>query len=304
MSQEQGCSMEIFLGDTFDRPDIDAESVTALSEIHWNKGITRHFIVGNHESGMASLRYNSTQILHKVGMIEDKPLLQPFDGTVDVLFLPYITEDERKPLSEYLANRKEGKRLLVCSHNDLKNFQMGAFLSKTGFDVDDIASNCDLYLNGHLHNCGWVGKKICNVGVLCGQNFSEDAFKYEHHVAILDTDTFEIRFFENPYAINFYKLEINSRNDFGKIDRIKENAVVSIKCPKEFKDELRQTLDADPRILTYKMTISVETAATNSCENKLELGGLDYLGKFREFILDNLGNNEVVQEELGEVCKQ
>lgn len=304
LAREQGCLEEIFLGDTFDKPELDAESITALSEVEWNKDArARHFIVGNHESGMASLRYNSTQILHKMGVIEDSPFLYPYDDNLEILFLPYITEDERKPLAEYLKGRDASKRILVCSHNDIKGFQMGAFLSKTGFDLSEIEASCNLYLNGHLHNCGWPSKKVCNVGVLCGQNFSEDAFKYGHHVAIVDTDTLDVRFFENPHALNFYKIDIMHKEDFNCIKNIKKYAVASVKCPNGLKDELRAILDNDPRILTYKMAITIEASNGEACEAKPELGGLDYLDRFKEFILANVGDNDIVREELTEVCK-
>ena len=196
ISKEYGCEEEIFLGDTFDKPDLTAEEISALTEIDWcSKPRVRHFIVGNHESDIASLNHNSTQILHKVGVIEDTPYIYPVDETTEFLFLPYITEDNRKPISEYMKNRVKEKKLIVFSHNDIKDFQMGMFLSKTGFAIKDIEDNCALYINGHLHNGGWVSpRKILNLGNLTGQNFSEDAFKYEHHIGILDTDTLEIKF--------------------------------------------------------------------------------------------------------------
>ena len=58
------CDEEIFLGDFFDKPDLNAEEISALSEIEWSHyPRIRHFIVGNHESGIASLVYSSTKSL-------------------------------------------------------------------------------------------------------------------------------------------------------------------------------------------------------------------------------------------------
>ena len=139
ISKEYGCEEEIFLGDFFDKPDLTSEEITALSEVKWNNSTRiKHFVVGNHESGVASLVYNSTQILHGLGSIEDEPYIYPAAKDTSFLFLPYITEDNRKSLSEYIKERYPDTKLIVFSHNDIKDFQMGAFLSKTGFEISDI----------------------------------------------------------------------------------------------------------------------------------------------------------------------
>ena len=304
ISEEYKCDEEIFLGDTFDKPDLTAEEISALSEVCWSKNPrVRHFIVGNHESGIASLKYNSTQILHKVGVIEDTPYVYPADVNIDFLFLPYITEDNRKPLAEYLQDRYyKDKKLIAFSHNDIKDFQMGMFLSKTGFGIEDIENNCDLYINGHLHNGGWVTNKILNLGNLCGQNFSEDAFKYEHHVAILDTDTLEIKFIENPYALNFYKLEINEEVNIGQLEFLKDNAVVSIKCEESLKTKLEEVLSKDIKLLCSKI-IYYSKEVTGTLESISELQTVDHLEKFKQYVVDKLGKSEVVLAELSEVCK-
>ena len=69
---------------------------------------------------------------------------------------------------------------------------------------------------------------------LTGQNFTEDAFNHSHRVGILDTETLKMTFYENPYAYNFYKIEIDSERDLEKLNSLKTNSVVSIKC----KDDL------------------------------------------------------------------
>ena len=301
ISKEYGCEEEVFLGDTFDKPDLTAEEISALSEVNWcSNPRIRHFIVGNHESDIASLEHNSTQILHKVGVIEDTPNIYPVDDATEFLFLPYITEDNRKPISEYMKNRVKEKNLIVFSHNDIKNFQMGAFLSKTGFDIDDIEANCALYINGHLHNGSWVTMKILNLGILCGQNFGEDASKYEHHVAILDTDTLSIEFVENPYAINFYK--IDSEKNIGLLEDLKGNAVVSIRCESSLREALEKDL-SKLNLLGSKVCYYNKIVNTESTVNITELQTTNHLEKFIKYVTEKLGKTEVVLEELSEVCK-
>jgi len=299
VSAEHGCSMEVFLGDTFDKPDLTAEEITALSEVKWNGAAEdRHFIVGNHESGLSSLAYNSTQVLHKVGVVESSPRRLSLDDGADALFLPYITEDDRRPIADY-AGEPNGKRLVVFSHNDIKNFQMGPFLSKTGFDIEDIEGCCDLYLNGHLHNGGWVTEKILNVGILSGQNFGEDAFKYGHHVVILDTETMGMEFIENPFALNFYKIDV-AESGLSAIGSVKPNAVLAIKCPDRMKDGLIDALgEAEP--VAYRITY-VKEQSQQSVGDAKALGKGDHLAQFQSYVLTVLGQSEAVREELQEVC--
>ena len=303
ISTEYGCEEEIFLGDTFDKENLTAEELTALSEVEWNHtSRLKHFIVGNHESGISSLVYNSTQALYRLGAVEDVPYLYPLDDKTEILFLPYIVEDNRRPLKEYLEDRDTSKKLIVFSHNDIKDFQMGMFISKTGFSMDEIGRLSDIYINGHLHNGSWISDKILNLGVLCGQNFSEDAFKYEHHIAILDTDTLKVEFIENPYALNFYKIDIEKESDLKVLDRIKDNAVISIKCLETLKESLMKKLENNSKIVTYKVIYTRERTDVE-VEDTIDLGSNDHLKQFKDFIIELLGNTDVVKEELMEVCK-
>ena len=282
IAKEYGCEEEIFLGDTFDKPDLSSEEITAISEINWNKSSRlKHFIVGNHESGVSSLKYNSTQILHRLGVVEDTPYIYPLDDKTEFLFLPYITEDNRKPLVEYLEGRDKNKKLIVFSHNDIKDFQMGAFLSKTGFTIDEIHDNCSLYINGHLHNAGFVSSKIINLGVLCGQNFSEDAFKYEHHIMILDTDTLEYEFIENPYALNFYKIQIDKKEDINALYKLKPNAILTIKCIDILEEMTRKVISSIKDIIEYRIIQYSKDIIGDT--NEIVINAVDHLDQFKKY---------------------
>ena len=69
---------------------------------------------------------------------------------------------------EYLGNSSKGK--IIFSHNDIAGMNLGHFTSKDGFSIDEINDNCVLFINGHLHNSSWVGRKykIYNAGNLTG----------------------------------------------------------------------------------------------------------------------------------------
>ena len=295
LALDKGCESVLYLGDFFDKPDLFGEEITMLNSINWNS-LKHYFIVGNHESDVASLEYNSTEALRKNNFeIITKPTI--IDNMV---LLPYITEDSRLPLKEYL---KGTSKPIVFSHNDIKGIRYGKYESKTGFELNEIEDLTSLYINGHLHNGAWVTKKVLNLGILCGQNFGEDAFIYNHNVMVLDNNDLSYELIENPNAINFYKIEINKEEDINCIKNIKNYAVISIKCANNLKDKVKEMLDKDSRVLLYKLIIFVEASEVEASDNSVELKGLDYIDRFKEFIIDNMGNDVIVMEELEEVCK-
>ena len=201
------CDFVVYLGDFFDRSDIEAEEMTALKEVCWN--FKQHYLlVGNHEVFNRSLE--DTGLFNNTARVFDLMNFAVFpevwnlkkDG-VRFIFLPYQTEKNALDLNT--IPKYEGKTV-IFSHNDLQ-IRYGAYLSTSGYSVEDIEKNCDLFINGHIHNFSTVGKKIVNLGNLTGQNFGEDALIYPHRIAFLDTDTMELTYEENPYAFNFYKVE-------------------------------------------------------------------------------------------------
>lgn len=293
---KENCAYIFNLGDTFDKPIINAMEATAVQEIKW-ANIPHFILVGNHDSNVASLEYSSVSILKKYGFrIIDKPISEKIEG-VSFTFLPYITQNNRKPLKEYLNTDHD----IVLSHNDIAGFNFGGFISKDGFDVKEIENSCSLFLNGHLHNSAFLSKKILNVGNLCGQNFSEDAFKYKHGVWILNTADNSLKFYENPYSFNFYKLNWTD-NIATDLDKLKPNSCVVIKCERKFQNELKEKLTHYPNILNSRIILSEKEHDTQDTLT-ITLEKVDHLKLFCDTMREYLGNDEIVNAELAEVCK-
>lgn len=303
VSKDKNCDEVICLGDFFDRSDLTAEEISALKEINWNKDVIHHFIVGNHESGVSSLIYNSTDALNKPNfIIEFKANKYDKDEFADLYFIPYIIEDERKDLKTYLTDIDPNKKHIIFSHNDLKGVQYGAVESKEGFTIPEIEANCDYFINGHIHNGKWITSKILNLGNLTGQCFNEDAFTYTHSICILDTETLQIEFIQNPFAFNFCKIEVHTEEDLKLFDKVKPNSVISIKCLEKYVDKVKEILNTNSNIIESKTIIQREIVDVGTGET-VELGSSDYLQQFYDFAVERLGKNEVVLHELSEVCK-
>lgn len=295
------CDMVVYLGDFFDSSELNSEEITALNRVKWND-VYHYFLVGNHEMGINDLSYSSSHLfqLIKNGYIVDSPM-SISDEDCNICFFPYLLEDHRESFSDYMnvhQYKVEGKKNIVFSHNDIAGVQMGKFISQSGFDIDELSTECDIFINGHLHNGGIVKDKVINIGNLTGQNFSEDAFKYEHVACILDTDTLQCEVYENPYATNFYKLDTTTDNI--DLSLLKSNAVITLKVAEDKQEYYRNICDRSDNILAYRIIIA-PSQASPGVSNSKEIIAVNHLDKFSEYVLANIGNSDLIKEELQEV---
>lgn len=302
LAQSHSCDSILCLGDFFDKSDLTSEELTALNQIQWC-GIPHTYLVGNHEMGRSSLEYSSAHLFnlgHNSIVIDNQQ--NYVVGNTEICFLPYICEYGRGALAEYFTFQLPPERRIIFSHNDIKGIQMGTFLSTEGFDIDDIKQNCRLFLNGHLHNYTQYGN-IINIGNLTGQNFSEDATRYSHYAIILDTETFEIQYFENPYAFNFYKLDLTGQSDAvieRQLTSVKSNSVITVKVD-ETKDKLvNSIIQANSNIIESRVILNLISDETESKPVTVEIG-TDHLSQFRDYIEAELGTSTFVLEELNKV---
>lgn len=290
------CDSIVYLGDFFDTESLNSVEITALNDVVWSTNIYHEFLCGNHEMGKADLFYNSANILN---LIKNSDVITTPTKTMiddcEICYLPYILEDDRKSLVDYFGTTNNKR--VILSHNDIAGMQMGQFKSKQGFDINEIASNCTYFINGHIHNEGKVADNIYNIGNLTGQNFSEDGFKYNHSVFILDTDTMKIQVFDNPYAVYFYKDDWTGGIPFD--NPYKNFAVISVKVSEDTIDDAKQFIKDNPNIIESRVLL--EPKLCTDMDKKEELS-VDHLQKFREFIFSKLDNTELLQEEMEKIC--
>lgn len=308
---ETGCGCIVILGDFFDKPDLTAEEISAFKEIQW--AALPHFILtGNHEMALNDLSYSSAQLLSLIPMatVINKPfwIRAGRDNlNVKLLFLPYILESNRQSFSYYKNHTSclyddrfiedEDSKLVVFSHNDIQGIRYGQFESKIGFNVSEISDNCDLYINGHLHNQEQINNKIINLGNLTGQNFSEDALKYAHCFGIVDLDTLTLSCIVNPYAFNFYKVEINSIEDFKQILKFTENAVISAKVKESLINDFKLFIQ-DNNINPVNCRIVTVRDVVENTNTDNPIITVDHIEQFKNYILENVGSSDVILQEL------
>lgn len=307
LALDKGCTRVVCLGDFFDKENLNSEELSALNEIKWSHNLEHYFLVGNHEMGLSNLQYNSAKVFNMVKYCQtiSSPQYFPYSN---MLFIPYDLKSSDKSLKDYFADidyfkhNAIPKNLIIFSHNDIKGIQYGKYLSQGGFDLDDIEQNCALFINGHLHNGTYLNSKktILNLGNLTGQNFSEDAFKHSHNVCIIDTDTLDVELIENPYAFNFYKLDFSGaeRADILiKLQSLKSNAVVSIKVYDKDVTLVRDIVSNSSNIVESRIIIEPEVTEGSS-KSVEELVKLNHIEQFNNYILNALGTDKLVLEEL------
>ena len=294
------CDKIIYLGDFFDSDILKSEEITALSELKWND--KEHiFLVGNHELGLHDLSFSSAHLFNIANkVVIDKPVVQVDSyAHVELCFLPYILDNTGR-IEDYIHVMTNKIPKIIFSHNDIAGIQLGKFLTTSGFDIEDIECNCDLFINGHLHNETCINHKIYNIGNLTGQNFSEDAFRYGHKVFIINTETLDIQKIENPFAFKFFKFE--NVEDLLKYN-FPSNSVVTAKLYAEQLNKVNEFIKDNENIVAHRFVVSSNNKHSNNLStNSIQLS-VDHLEKFQEFVLDRIGNNDLVNEEILEVVR-
>jgi DNA repair exonuclease SbcCD nuclease subunit len=298
-AEELGCDYIINLGDFFDKPDLTSETITACNEIKWSN-IMHYHLVGNHDASNSSLFFNSVNcITGNNHMVITEPHTLVLSDC-DICFLPYVTECDRRPLNEYFGNTVSPR--VILSHNDISGIQLGPVMSKTGFNIEEIEASCQLWCNGHLHSGQAITPKVINIGNITGKDFGEDALKHSHCAVVLDTKDLSLTYIENPYAYNFYKLQIDVESDIYCLDQLKNNAVLSIKCEQALVERAKQKISTLDNIIESRIIIIKNYEAVSEDSVELELS-VDHLARFVECCKSNIEYSTLLDEELSEICK-
>lgn len=305
LAEQLNTDFIVYGGDFFDKSELTAEETTALQDVYFTESCPHYVLVGNHEMKTRDRELTTAHLfntLYGKFQVIDEPKVVRVENKY-ILFLPYVSDDERKPLKEYI-NCPDSP--IVFSHNDIAGIQMGQFMSKSGFTLQEIESTCSLFINGHLHNGAFLNKEktICNVGNLTGQNFSEDGLKYKHNVALVDTDALTITLYENPYAINFYKIQVedNFEESF-EIEYLQKlkNACVMFNVAEGDVTRLKQVVDNLPNIITYKVATRNAQGEQAIEHNIKELSSIDHITEFKNYVINQLGTSELLSQELQEL---
>lgn len=262
----------VCLGDMTDKPNLTAEEITAMSKCNCS---SHYFIVGNHCRSDKDGSINSLATFDHV--ISEPCYLE--DSNNEVFILPYSRD-------VFDLSSLNDKPKLILSHNDFYGYDYGGAVSKSGYTISEVSENCELFINGHLHNGGWiVENKIMNLGAVTGLNFASCSGQWNPSVAIVDTETLKVDLYENPEAFKFRKFVCGKVSDVKKIiDSLDGfHYVLQFKVPDTISEKVRKLVDQYNKIDASR--IIVESTRSNFIENKVKFEETSSIyDKLKEFI--------------------
>ena len=298
-SREQNIDKEIYLGDFFERPSLEAEEITALQEINWNDK-PKTFLVGNHDSNISTLDFSSTKIFEFINnsTVVSSPMNENINDNITFTYIPYIIPTEDMSIHEYM---KWSYKNVIFAHEDLRGLSYGKYVTSTGFDVNEIARGCTLFLDGHLHNGCKIGDNIILVGNLTGQNFTEDANLYKHSVYIMTIDdsgyNITLDRYDVPCAMNFYKFKINTLEDLEQLKSLTNNDVVSVTCNTKYFVECKELIESLD-LMGSRINIFYESDGIDQSEESIDFTVRDHIQQFINFVRANIEDSKALEEEL------
>lgn len=301
---KESCTSVIYLGDFFDSDNLDAEVLSSLQDIKFNN-LPHYCLAGNHEISLTNNTYSSIKLLQNFNNIEVISRPETLESDLVYLHLLPYNYDIDEDIKKYFDFSDKAKKHILLSHNDIKNINYGKFLSTSGLDIDILNYTCDLTINGHIHNSSWITEKVLNLGILTGKNFSEDAFEYKHCVVILNIDDYgniSTKEVENPYAFNFYKIEVNTVKDLNILDNLKNNSIISVKVSEDNLQKVRELIKNNSNITESRITLSKNIVEHDKLDELKADLTVNHLDKLKEFCLERIENTETLLNELQEIC--
>ena len=194
------------LGDVFDRRKyINFQTLNHCRRYFFepvNQKYTTWMCVGNHDTYYKNTnRVNSLDLLldsfHNVLAVQ-QPTLIEFDGA-DILMVPWISEQNYEEVMQAI---EKTKAQILVGHFEIDGFEMYRGSVHQGGLDRNVFSKFDMVLSGHFHHKSSYGN-IHYLGTPYEMTWSD--FDDPKGFHILDTETRELTFVENPHRL-FYKL--------------------------------------------------------------------------------------------------
>lgn len=193
------------LGDLFDqRKFVSFVGLDAAKRGFFEKlPISMITLLGNHDiSYKETLRVNSPELL--IGNYGHTIVTDPI--TIDgVDFIPWICADNRDEITSFIKNSTSK---VCCGHFEISGFSMQRGIpAHDGLDVNTF-DKYKLVLSGHYHTRS-SNNNITYVGTPYELTWSDHKDPKGFHV--LDINTLEIEFIENPYTL-YETVQYDDRN--------------------------------------------------------------------------------------------
>ncbi|WJZ23555.1 putative exonuclease [Listeria phage LIS04] len=284
-------------GDLTDNTYLKSEEITAISKAFgMSKGVPEYHLLGNHEKQSESSTFHSLSMLNLLPNFKviDKP--QRMDINPDVSFLPYTHKPKLSTIREL-----EGK--VLFSHiTVLGSYLTSVFKASSGLDTDYLDDCFDLVINGHIHSSQWVSKKVLNLGVMAGVSFNDSYKLHYPSIAILDTDTLELKIISNPHAIRFIKIEVDTVAGLTvALSRLEEgNYALQLRVPYDIRSEARRLVSTNPLIVASRISTKIDSTSHLKI---VELDKVTNKATGREALTEFIENRSKLPHKKSEILK-
>jgi len=221
--EEHNIKTLIHLGDVVDRRKfINHQTASVFRKQFfdrlWEMKVDTHIIIGNHDTYYKNTNeVNAVENLYTTfdgtnePWIYTRPKVVNFDG-VDILFVPWICEDNIKESTEAIQSAKAD---LCFGHLEIKGFEMqNGVINDHGLEKKDF-TRFDKVISGHFHKKSDDGH-IYYLGAQFEMTWSD--YKDPKAFHIFDTETRELEVISNPRTIHKKIIYNDKEKDYTYFD--------------------------------------------------------------------------------------
>ena len=210
-----GIDTVLHLGDLVDRRKyININTARRLREDFLEplkrRHLSVHMVAGNHDTYFKNTNHvNALQELvvgsYNFNIIDRAPMTINFDG-LDILLIPWICDENRK---ESIERIQSSNAPIAAGHLEIQGFEMyrGSIVSHG--DDRSTFDRFDMVLSGHYHHRSSDGT-VFYLG--SHGEFTWSDYDDPRGFHVLDTETRELTFIENPYKM-FKKIWYNDLDE-------------------------------------------------------------------------------------------
>jgi predicted phosphodiesterase len=200
--KKQGITKVIHLGDVFDRRKYANFNTVTWARKSFFDRIREigqmDIIIGNHDTYFKNTNdVNSPNLL--LSDYDNIRIFQDVYEEDNIIYVPWITEEKK---NEILKKISKSSANILMGHLEVKGYTMHKGVVSDGGLSSDIFNNYDLVLSGHFHTKN-DSSNIYYLG--CPWDLISTDVEDVKGFHILDTETKELQFIENPYKL-FNKL--------------------------------------------------------------------------------------------------
>jgi len=179
-----------------------------------DQDIELHCILGNHD-----VYYRNTNMINSIRELfsndlnlYEKPEVVNFDG-LDIALLPWINKENEQESVDFIKNASAP---ILIGHLELRGYDVMRGIKFDGGMDANIFDRYEKVLSGHFH-CRQESGNVHYMGTQYQITFADLNETKGFHV--LDTETREIDFVENPYKM-FHTLRYNDNDDNFDVDAV------------------------------------------------------------------------------------